>query len=222
MSSNFIVSQAPTNVRNTRANLGEATGQPLQITKGGELITAEGLPKLTEIVRQGKSFYGKGVVTTATLNQTLPTTAAASTLWNGNGVGGASYVLEGVGIWTDVSGGAANVITPYIEPSIVFSATVPTTVEAGVIRNLRLGAGTYSGSAKISQTVTVTDNGWLALTTYNTAALTANLGIGMYIPLNGLFVIPPGYYVAMHSVGTAATAEVGYYYVWHEVQLDLP
>ena len=219
--SNFIVAQLPSRVRGVRPEYGEGTDNALATTKGGELIVAEGLPKLTEIVRQGKSFYGKGVVTTATLNQTSPTTTAASTLWNGNGIGGPSFVLEGVGYVTDVSGGAANLLTIYIEPSIALATTVPATLEVGIIRPLRLG-GTYGGNAKISQTVTVTDNGWLPIHTMDTAALTANKGIGNYIPLNGLFIIPPGYYVALAACGTAATMEVGYYYVWHEVQLDLP
>jgi hypothetical protein len=187
----------------------------------GEVLMAQGSAPLQELVRLGNSWYGKGVVTTAGLGQAVPTTAAASTLWNGEAAGGKSYVIQGVGYLADVSAGAAALLTIWAQPSIVATAAAPATAEAGVIRPLRFGKGTYGGGAIISQTVTVTDNGWLPLTTMNTAALTANKGIGGYIELNGLFIIPPGHHLAMHSSGTNTTMEVGYYYVWHEVQLAL-
>ena len=200
----------------------DAQEAPLALTEHGNLITQQGLPPLAEIVRQGNSYYGKGVVTSVSLGQVLPTTLAVSTLWNGEAAGGKSYVLEAVGFWSDVSAGAVSWYQLYGMPSIVSSAAAPTTAEVGIIRPLRVGKGAYGGSAKISQAVTVTDNGWLPLGPAVQATTTTALGMGDYVNLNGLFIIPPGYYFCLHVVGTNTTAEMGFFYVWHEVQMNLP
>lgn len=208
-------------VRGARPNIGQGVVHPPGLTGGGEQIVSEGLPPLTEIVRQGNSWYGLVTTHTHTLNQALPTIAAAATLWNGNATGGKSLVIEAVGYKQDVSGAAANISQMFAMPSIAAVATVPATAEAGSIRGLRLGT-TYGGNAKLSITVTVTDNGWIPLSgTLNTAALTATIGLGEYIPVNGLFIIPPGFYLALHCSGTAATAAFQSFFVWHEVQLEL-
>jgi hypothetical protein len=193
----------------------------MALTESGSLIATQGLPPLTEIVRQGNSWYGKGVVTTASLGAAVPTTAAASTLWNGNSAGGKCLVIEALGCFADVSAGAACEFQMWAEPSIVISATVPSTVEAAAIRGLRLGT-TYAGSAKISQTVTVTDNGWIPIGPVVNVGVATSLGAGQFVNVNGLFIIPPGYYLAMHASATNTTIELGYFYIWHEVQLNLP
>jgi hypothetical protein len=202
-------------------SFGEGIHAEVATTSGGSLITSQGQPELTEMVRQGQSWYGKGVVTSVSLGQVLPTTLAVSTLWNGNAAGGKSYVLDGVGFWSDVSAGAVSWYQLYGMPSIVTSATAPATAEVGIIRGLRLGT-TYAGNAKISQAVTVTDNGWLPLGNAVQATTTTALGMGNFTKLNGLFIIPPQYYFCLHVSGTNTTAEMGFFYVWHEVQLSLP
>ncbi len=207
--------------RGVAANLPDGIDIRLAGTPGAGIYVTPDAAPLAEIVRQGEVWYAKGTVTTATLNQVAPTTGAASSLWNGEAAGGKSLILLAVGLWSDVSGGAANIITPYILPSIVQSAAAPATAEADIIRGFRLG-DTYTGLATVSQTVTVTDNGWLALGTWDTAALTANKGMGYFIPLPVPFIIPPLYYVGLHAVGTAATAEFGFYYVFQERQIDIP
>ena len=218
----IVLTQSLTRVRkSTPPVYADQQEASIALTEQGAVIAQPATPRLTESVRLGSSWYGRGVVTTKTLNQVVPTTTAASTLWNGNAVGGKSLVVEGIGYFTDVSGGAANLLTIYAAPSIVASATVPTTAEAATFRNLRFGVGAYGGGAKISQTVTVTDTGWLPLVTIDTAALTTNKAIGGFIPLNGLFIIAPQFYLALAATGTAATMELGYYYVFHEVQLNL-
>ena len=218
----IAIRQTPSRVRKTGLPAySDYQEVPVALSEHGAAFTQAAMPFLSEAVRLKNTWYGKGVVTTKTLEQVAPTTAAASTLWNGESEGGRSYVVNGVGFWCDTTGAVSNILTIYAEPSIVASATVPDTVETAVIRNCRFGAGTYAGSAKISQTVEVTDNGWVPLLTINTAGLIANKGIGGYIPLDGLFVIAPQYYLALHATGTAATMELGFYYVWQEVQLSL-
>jgi len=217
----IVLTQQGTSVRRgAPPSLADTSEGKAALNRRGEAIVMDGgLPRLTEMVRLGKSYYAKGTVTTKTLSQVAPTTAAASTLWNGNSAGNDCYVLEGIGMWSDVSGAAANLVTPYIQPSIVTTAAAPATAETDIIRNLQIGKGVGDTNATVSQTVTVTDNGWLALGTFE--LLAANKGAGLYIPLNGLFIIPPGHHVALHAAGTAATAEFGFYYIWHEVAIDL-
>ena len=193
----------------------------MALTEHGALLTQQAMPPLTEIVRLGNSWYGKGTTATATVAQTLPTVAGDATLFNGEAAGGKSYVVEGVGFWAAASEGAAQILTIFAEPSIVALAALPATTDTPVIRNLQFRGQTYGGHAGISATVTVTDNGWLPIFTMNTAALTANKGMGAYIPLNGMFVIAPGFYLALCSSGVGTTMTIGYYFVWHEVQLNL-
>jgi hypothetical protein len=205
-----------------RAQYDSLQNVPMHSTTGGELITAKGLPDFTELVRQGDSWFGKGVVTSVTLGQVLPTTLAASTLWNGNPVGGKSLVLDGVGFWGDVSAGAASFFQLYIAPSVTPVSSAPATAEAGVIRSLRLGKS-YGGRAIISQNADVVDTGWIPLhPSFNTAAITGTVGVGHYVKLDGLFIIPPQYYIGLHASSTNTTSELGFYYIWHELQLNLP
>lgn len=210
-------------VRGARPAYGQGVRVPPSINNGGEQLIVNGTPPLTEMVRLGQSYYGKGVVTSISLGNVLPTTLACQTLWNGEAANGKSYVLEGVGFISDVAVSAESFFQIYVAPSILPLAAAPATAEVGIIRPLQAGHGTYSGKAIISQNVGVTDVGWIPIgKPFNIGyALHTTIGVSGYVPVNGLFIIPPGFYIGAHICGTETSAEALFFFIWHEVQLEL-
>lgn len=220
----IVLTQAATRVRKgVSPNYSDGQEASIAINEHGSIITSQGLPPMAELVRQGNSWYGKSATTTTCLGQAVPTTTAQALIWNGEASGGKSYVIQSLGFWTDVSAGAASLFQLYAMPSIAAITVNPATTETAVIRPLRIGKGTYGGNAAFSRTVTVTDNGWLPIgQTFNSAALTATLGLAQMVEVNGLFIIPPGHTLSLAISSTNTTAEAGFIVVWHEVQMNLP
>jgi len=200
----------------------EGAQKPLTLNPFDEQIVVQGLPERAEIVRLGNSWYGKQNSTVVALNQAVPTTVAASAMWNGEQQGGKSYIIDGLGWIPDVSAGAAAMFQLYAQLSLIAVTAALTTADAGVIRGLIAGK-VYGGKAVISKTVTVTDNGWIPVgQPCNTAALIANLGYAVWGMVNGLFIVPPGHHINLAITATNATASGKCFYIWHERQIPLP
>ena len=127
---------------------------------------------------------------------------------------------------------------PQLKAVIIgISLTVTTASAAAVSVGLAWGVGTVSGfvaatktsstyanasspvcNAYISGNVSVAASGYLPLVNVDTAALTANPIENMWVPLDGMIVIPQGSYVALAAGATATTSVLDYSIVWAEVR----
>lgn len=201
-------------------DLSEGTLADLTVNPRHELVVAEGLPPGIELIRQGDSWYGKQTTSVVNLVTTaIPTTVAMAVLWNGETAGtGKSYIVTAAGCVQDVSEGAASYFQLFGELSIV-TATQPATDDTAIIRGLIAGK-TYGGKAKISRTVTVTDNGWWPIGHPTTAtALSTTIAFAQGGRLDEPVIIPPGHFMALAVTAVNATGSGKCFFKWHEVTL---
>jgi hypothetical protein len=217
----IVLTQLATRVRKSGVpDYNDGTEMPIAITRTGAALFQETGSKYQESSRLGQ-LYAKTTDAVATIAAALPTTTAAHTLWNGNGVGGKSLVLEAVA-WncTGTSGGAADMFAILGMLDTTSNATVPTTSDTATAIS-SLNGGTYSGNVKSCHTVTVVDKGWFFLGNHvATGALTATKGAQVYVPIEGMIIVRPTHQfcISIAGVGTTAVGRATFY--WKEVQLD--
>jgi hypothetical protein len=213
-------------VRNTDAfNSPAGADQQFTLNGRGDLLVTQALPPLSELVRQG-NVWSMRLATGSAVNAivALPTTTALTTLYNGEPVGGKSYIILSAWANTIVSAAAANqyALIAQVTPSPLGVSTAPTNSATTTLITSNSGKTSYSGNCKraISVTTFFTD-GWDVIGT-GVSASTANIGLAVYTDLQGRYVIPPGGSFGLNVLaGTTNTAGVLCGCTWAEVQLSL-
>jgi hypothetical protein len=196
----------------TRPNYSEGDSR-VGLTNGGEQVMAEGLPRLTEITRQGNSW--SAVIPTAsafTHVADMPTTRAELALWNGEAT--KSYVIDAAWYYSLTS------ITAASGATLIYQVGYPATLtdNTAILINSPMGK-VYGGKAKRALAVTtMVANKWAALASGVTGAA-ASIGHGIFADVQGRIILPPGATLGLNVVvGTATgTALIGV--SWHEVEL---
>jgi len=201
-----------------------AEDKQLQLNNRGELVVAQGLPDLAEIVRLGESYQIKTATAFAALT-TEPTTTAALSLHNNEPGVGKCYVIESVAFWERVVDATQQnqiAIFGMVNPQ---GGTMPSAgtqlASATSIKSLS-GRSAYGGKGVIRVGATVTDDGWFPYgnTNPNAAAVAGGAWRVHDIPLRGLVIVPPGAAFSVHAAKIAATASQLHAVIrWHEVQL---
>ena len=191
----------------------------------GDMLVAQSLPDMAELVRMG-NVWSMRTATGSAFNAVaaFPTTLAATTLYNGEAAGGKSYIILSAFCSTIVTAAAA---TQYslicqVTPSALGISTAPTHSATTTLLTSNSGKTTYAGLAKRAVNVTTffTD-GWQVIGTQGGGAA-ANVGLGVYADLKGMFVIPPGGSFGLNVVaGTVNTDGTVVGCTWAEVQLYL-
>jgi hypothetical protein len=190
-----------------------------QCNNRGDQIMAMGLPQKAELVRMGQAWTVRIATASAfTYVAGWPTTRAEIVLYNGEAVGGKSYVIDSAYMYGITTMAAAQPIT--LVAQLVKVATVPTSSATQLI-NGRNGKKTYSGLGIVDIANTAAGqiaNLWDVVAS-GMAPMTTNLGAALYADLWGGYIVPPGYVFALAGIaGTVAgTAIIGV--TWAEVQL---
>ena len=191
----------------------------------GDQVVAQALPSLAELVRMGNAWSMR-TATASAFNAVaaLPTTLAAAILYNGEPVGGKSYVLLNAFCNTIVTAAAATqyVLVAQALPNALGVATAPTHSATTTLLTSRSCKTSYSGNAKRAVNVTTffTD-GWDVIGSIAGGAA-ANIGLGVFADLQGGIIIPPGGALGLNVVaGTVNTAGMIVGCTWAEVQLAL-
>jgi len=206
---------------NDAYNLGSGQEVPLNMTNRGDQLVAMGLPFRAALAAQGLTWTCRMATGSAfTFVAAWPTTRAELILYNGEQLGGKSYIIDAVWMAGISSMGAAQPAS--ILGQIAPVATVPTNDTAQLINGVT-GKAAYSGNAKVAVANTAggcVANKWDMLAS-QTPSPTTNLGLGVKIDLWGKYIVPPGYVFGLAGLaGTAAgTAILGV--TWSEVQLLL-
>jgi hypothetical protein len=184
----------------------------------GETLTAQSLPERAELTRLGNSW----VIRTAAVAcvTAVPTTTAPASIWNGEPAGGKSYVIDNIGWVCTTSNAAATMFGLLACLNVLPLASQPASTDTLAISSLN--GRKYSGKAGMSHTVTVVDDNWVALgNAGNTNALTATVGYTLWVPIEGLIIVPPGYLLNLAVIAQSTTAFGKFMVQYHEVQLPV-
>jgi hypothetical protein len=200
-------------------NDGEDRG--IALNEKNEQILAQGLPPYVEMTRQGGGFSAIQTAATAAL-VVRPSTVAAITLWNGEGSGGKSYVIDRLfshnlvstaaesffGIWATVH--PAGMTNPGVD--IARSAT-----------NLTGNSGkTYNGLGVVGVGETVVDNGWYIWGSGKAISASGVIpGSHASAEVAGRLIVPPQGGISVQVVASLVGCTFTSGLSWYEVQLDL-
>lgn len=192
--------------------------EQFHVNSRGDQIVSQALPERTEIVRLGDSWQVMTSSAQAPLTA-LPTTTGALNLWNGEGANGKSYVIDRVQV-SEIVVDATQSNSTAVFACLVRPPVATPTDAALTIRSL--SGRTYGGRARTTAAASVTNDGWFPI---GTSAPMAAAAAGSAwkvtdIPLNGLYIVPPGGQFCVAAVKVAATAgQCHFSIVWHEVQM---
>lgn len=200
---------------------GTTEERTLETTKGGALLTAFGLPPYTELARQSKIWQVIQVTATACL-VVRPSTTAAITLWNGEGTGGKSYIVDRIfthclvatagtefGLWACVH--PAGMTKP--------TADIPSTAVnlTGTTGKVYLG----NGMAVVDVGATVVDNGWYPFGMQGHVTTVTTPGGNIEADIGGRIIIPPQAALSIQVVGSHISNTFTSGIAWIEEHLDL-
>ncbi len=162
-----------------------------------EQIVAGGLPPYTEMARKGRGWSTMSVVAVAGL-VVRPTTVCALELWNGNGLGSYSLIIDRL-FWF-------NLVSTAVVEGFSGWAQVTSTKAAPATGSLVVRGNTgkaYQGAVVNALGTTVVDSGWFPWgQAYNKAA-------GGVVPfgaisekVEGRLIVPPQCSLCLHVVSS--------------------
>jgi len=208
---------------NTRPNIPAGSYLSPNMNNGLDMIVAQGLPPLTELVRLGV-VWDVAIATGSAFTYVAawPTTRGELVVYNGEPAGGKSLVWLSAWLYNITSMGAAQPMT-LIGQNVPVVATVPTDDTAQLVSS-RSGKVGYSGRMRRAVANTAagqTTNLWRVLCSGLISSPTTNLGASVWADMRGAVITPPGGVMAFNAVaGTAAgTAIIGATFA--ELQIDL-
>lgn len=193
--------------------------EQIHLNSRGDMIVSQGLPERAELVRLGDSWQVMTSSAIAPLTA-VPTTTGGLNLWNGEQSNGKTYVIDRVQV-AEIVVDATQSNSTAVFAQLVRPPVATPTDAALTIRSLS-GRNSYSGRARTTVNAAVTNDGWFPI---GTSAPMAAAAAGSAwkvtdIPINGLYLVPPGAQFCLHAAKVAATAgQVHFSIVWHEVQM---
>lgn len=195
----------------------------LQSSNRGDLLVAQGLPPLTELVRLGKTWHMRTATASAfDLVAAQPTTLAVAILYNNEPVGGKSYVIHDISASIIVSSAAASQLTllAQVLPNAGSTATAPThSSTTTLITNMAGVSNAYDGLALRAVNVTTFVANLWKIVGVSGGHAAANIGAGVFADIAGGIIIPPKGALGVNLVaGTVATAGGLAGITWSEVQ----
>ena len=194
----------------------------VETTPSGDQFVAAGLPPYAELTRQGGGY---SVIAISALVGLVvrPSTTAQITLWNGEGTGGKSYVIDRLFTHNLVSTAALSFYSLWatVHPS---GMTNPGVDIARSATNITGNSGKkYNGMAVVGVAESVDDNGWYPWAT-STEVTTAGVvpGSHLSVDVEGRLIVPPQGGISLTNVcSIASTVTFCTGLSWYEMQLDL-
>ena len=204
-----------------------SVGDDEQLTLTGQLeqFVALGASPYGEIVRMGRAFVINDTTAVAAV-VAIPTTAIGFCIYNGEPDGGRSYVIDWVAAQNVVS--TAVVCQAQIIANLGQVREAIPTNSAMVPKKLN-GQGPGTGDTKVLSVLTTVLPGttgiaanWFPLgASGNKPGAAATPGYGMYAPVDGRIIVPPGRYYAVHVLANVVGETFVHWIAWHERQLTL-
>lgn len=189
----------------------------IHINPRGDLLVAQSLTELGELVRQGGSWEVMGAAQAALTG--VPTTTAGYSLWNGESDTGKCYQIDSIGcveIVTDATQQNSLALFACLEAG---KFTAPT--DAGHTKGSMSGRAAGGDGARTVAGATVVGACWTPQSP-SSPANTAFAGAVWRVheaPIRGRYMVRPGGLFSIAAVKTVATAsQIRYYIRWHAVQ----
>lgn len=198
--------------------------QQIEVNPRGDLIVAQGLPELTELVRLGQSWQIASTTGQAALTA-LPTTVAGLTIINGEPATGYSLAIDSFGSWEAVVDATQTDVTALFAMLNKQGDTAPSggTAESGFT--------SLSGRKAIDTAITalrgatVVNNNWFPHS-FGGSPQMASAVAGANWKVNeaqarGLYFVRPGSAFSIQAVKAAAAAAAQQFFFvrFHAVQL---
>ena len=202
----------------TRRGGGGRQEVPHSGDRDGNAHVSQGLPRHTEITRQGGGYQSMTTAAVAGL-VVRPSTVALFTLWNGEPDGGMTYIVDRAFAFNLVSGAAQAFygIWLCLHPT---GMTKPTS-DITAIKSLS-GKSGYGGKAILDVDATVVDDGWFP---YGPAGEAEEVGVLpggiLEAPIEGKLLVPPSAGVSIHVVSSTVNEDFTAGFGWYEHQLDM-
>lgn len=202
-------------------NLPQGGEVPRVYNNRGDMGVSQSLPSKAELVRLGNTWEVR-MLTAAPFTTVLamPTTLAVLALYNGEAVGGRSYVIDTVWSFNQATSAAAEQMALIC---ILLPSLAAITHDATQFCNSRSGRPNYTGKAKwaVNQTMTGGTDLWSVLQSSNPTSASASKGFATVAEVNGGWIVPPGATFGVNVIAGVAAASSIMGIVWHEVQLAL-
>lgn len=190
-----------------------------------ELLTSQGLPERSELVRLGFSWGAQIPTGSAfTFVNAWPTTRAELVLCNAGTAGTKTLIIDRVWMTNITSQGAAQPFSMLGQLAPTVLAVAAAADNTAVLRqNLAGRRKVYDGQGTLAlaNTAFALTNQWFTLGNAAVSPMTTNLGNSVEVNVYGKYLVPPGAAFCVAGLaGTAAgTAICGI--EWHEVQLPV-
>lgn len=195
----------------------------LVLNNRGDLLIAQGMPELAELVRLGDSWQVSSTTGLAAL-AALPTTTAGLSLNNFEPASGQCYAIDSFGSVEEVVDATQTDVTAIFAMLNKRGSAQATagTVEAG--STSLSGKAQYGGSAVVRRGATVVNDNWFPHGTPGAQMAAAAAGANWKVnevSVRGLYLVPPGGTFSIQAVKAAAQAAAQQFFFirWHEVQI---
>jgi hypothetical protein len=205
-------------------NLTEGAAGHLAQNNRGDLIVAQSLPELSELVRLGGSWQVPSTTGQAALTA-IPTTTAGLTLTNNEPATGRCYIIDSFGSWEAVVDATQTDVTALFAMLHKRTSAAPIggTAETSNIRSLS-GRPNIDSESTVLRGATVVNDGWFPHGTPGAQMAAAAAGANWKVNEANLrvpYIVPPGGSFSIQAVKAAAAAAAQQFFFirWHEVQL---
>lgn len=185
------------------------------LSNRGELLVAQGLPELTEIVRLGDSWQVK-TTTGLTALTALPTTTNGLGLWNGEPANGKCYIVDSIAVDVRI----VDVTQPGTLATYVMMNKTPVAAPTDAALAIASLIGkSYGGKARTTTNSAVTNDGWFPCG--NTPMVgTVVAGSSWKVQdtqVRGFYIIPPQGMFHIHAAQVGGGAAGVFFTIrWHE------
>lgn len=190
--------------------------QPVEASPDGELLVASALPPYAEITRQGDGWAAMSTAAVAAL-VVRPGVTAMATLWNGEGEGGKSYIIDRAFAHNLV--GTANSVYGIWLCAHKRMAAVTNDITA---RGSLSGKGTgYGGAARFDIEATVVDDGWFPYGLSEHTVTVTTPGGQVEALVAGRIIVPPQCGVSLQIVANVVGVTFTSGFAWYERKLTV-
>lgn len=203
-------------------------GDPREVTLTPqlELLVAQGAAPWSELTRIGRAFW-TGTTTAVAAVVAIPTTGHMVSLYNNDVDGGRSLVIDWVaasGVAKTAAAGQAQLLANVGQ----VRETAPVDAALTIKKMNGTGAGTNDSKVRTILTGTALPGttglaaNWFPLgPAVGFPGAAATPGHGLWAPVDGRIIVPPGRYFAMHVLADVVGSTFQGFVGWHELQTTL-